>query len=293
MSLHCYFLRREIEQTAMTDGGIASPRLAVHLEACPKCRVLFQDSQAMACELTVALSIPEAGEDFVENVWRRIEQARPAPAKRWSPALVATAAVVVIVTIIALRANTPPEVPDTPGRVSSGAAAQQLVKNVDDSDRVGAGETRKSPAGASAGSRKSPQKSATSGRHEPVVRPRRNRTRRSTGRRLSAPRTKRMLASNTPQTTVKKQEPVRPKWASLGAWFEARGEYMQAATAYGRAYQEGSDPSLAFAAGRSAECAGDVAQAVEYYTQILIRKPEADKQPEKGSSLWTQDRDSA
>jgi hypothetical protein len=54
-----------------------------------------------------------------------------------------------------------------------------------------------------------------------------------------------------------------------------------------------------FNAGRTSECAGNVAQAVEYYTRILKREreqepqPKQDSQPKKGTWQWNENWGSA
>ena len=80
-------------------------------------------------------------------------------------------------------------------------------------------------------------------------------------------------------------------WARWGAWYEANGDYSGAASAYGRAFAEKPDPDMAFAAGQAAENAGDVSQAVLYYTQLLKRPSDRKPLPEKGTSLWNPEHD--
>ena len=82
-------------------------------------------------------------------------------------------------------------------------------------------------------------------------------------------------------------------WTKWGQYYETRGDYWSAEAAYSRAVAKSADPSLAFSAGRAAECAGDVALAVDYYTRILKQVTQTEHQPKKGTMLWTEDLDTA
>lgn len=82
-------------------------------------------------------------------------------------------------------------------------------------------------------------------------------------------------------------------WTRWGAYYEYHGDYRSAEAAYAQALDKSRDPALVFSAGRAAECAGDVAQAVGFYTRILSQPSKTDNQPKKGSLLWTDEFDTA
>ena len=65
-------------------------------------------------------------------------------------------------------------------------------------------------------------------------------------------------------------------WADIGAYYERAGLYGEASDAYALAYAEKQDPGLAYAAGCAAETAGDIGQAVTFYTELLDKSSEGD-----------------
>ena len=84
------------------------------------------------------------------------------------------------------------------------------------------------------------------------------------------------------------QETVPPEaWGGLGAWYAAQGDYACAADAYARAYQEQPDPDFAMAAGQSAESAGGVNDALDYYLQALKMSTEQQSYPEEDET-WNE-----
>jgi hypothetical protein len=95
----------------------------------------------------------------------------------------------------------------------------------------------------------------------------------------------------SPQQKPKRVAAVSPRptpaqWQAWGVYYESQGDYQRAATAYGNAYAEQPDTATGFAAGQAAESAGDVTQALVYYTQILKSASEK-REPQKGTLLWS------
>ncbi len=88
-------------------------------------------------------------------------------------------------------------------------------------------------------------------------------------------------------------------WDQMASWYEYQGDYRSAAAAYVQAVRESPTDSRVFNAGRTSECAGDVAQAIEYYARFLKHEREQESHsqqevpPTKGTSLWNENRDSA
>lgn len=284
MKLNCLLVRSDLERAAVNPDTPRPPsKVSHHLITCGACAAYYQDLRSLSGELSEAFTTPAASLGFTDAVWRRIERAEPVTVKpRPLPVMAAVAVAAVIALVIWTRAYTtggPPPVPVNP----LGVFAPQHVA---EHDKTGSHAVRTTPAVVNKVVRHEVIR-----KNDPAPIFRRHHRIRRHRPRIVLPKAVRQLAKNdVPSKTVK--QPLRPQWASWGAWWEARGDYLQASAAYGRAYEERNDPSLAFAAGRSAECAGNVAQAVEYYTQLLSKKPEASKQPEKGSYRWLQDHDS-
>ncbi len=54
-----------------------------HLEECPECRALYGSIQR-ALNLADSLPVPERGEDYGSEVWRRLENRLPARRRLWA-----------------------------------------------------------------------------------------------------------------------------------------------------------------------------------------------------------------
>jgi hypothetical protein len=79
-----------------------------------------------------------------------------------------------------------------------------------------------------------------------------------------------------------------PSWSEWGCWYEAHGDYGHAAAAYGQAYQEQQNPTLAYEAGVDSERAGDMTQALGYYAMVLstpFETPSQRSSLQKGNEL--------
>lgn len=120
-------------------------------------------------------------------------------------------------------------------------------------------------------------------------------------------------------TTGKTQQqvarlPAEVTWASWGAWYEQQGDYERAAAAYRNAEAlaarkvSPSGPAVStyqytYQAGRTAECAGDVSAAIDYYSKMLSGATTAQtgndtkdsddthdagsgEKPDKGAQIW-------
>ena len=83
------------------------------------------------------------------------------------------------------------------------------------------------------------------------------------------------------------------QWARWASYYETHGDYTHAADAYARAYSTLPTEGTAFAAGQAAENAGDVSQAILYYSQILRQSLKQKPQTEKGTFLWNSEHDAA
>lgn len=62
---------------------------------------------------------------------------------------------------------------------------------------------------------------------------------------------------------------MRVAWQRQAARLEMEGRYEEASTAYGCAFRLRQEPGIAFAAGRTAEAAGNIESAVAYYAHLL------------------------
>jgi tetratricopeptide (TPR) repeat protein len=76
------------------------------------------------------------------------------------------------------------------------------------------------------------------------------------------------LAANTV-----KHPGAKLTWATVGLYYEYAGDYQRASAAYALAYRQKPTTALAYAAARSAESAGDIDRALDYYATVLDAHP--------------------
>jgi hypothetical protein len=310
MSLLCRWKRRVLEQAALAeDDRLHPPALKAHLDRCASCRRYWQELRALSWELS-ALSEPlPASDRFSELIWARIA-ADPVSTKRLLPfaPILAVAAVLILGFLLWSRnhLSSPNGVVKGEGaQVASTSASKTLSggpgkqNSLVSEEHRGADHSSKQSMASRAPLVERDATSTHSRRRVAAIAPPKYRAplRRKTSTRTYARRYRRhrdraaLLAKRQTKPSGSQRiasVPPRPKWeqwSQWGAFYASHGDYQRAATAYASAYAERPDPELALAAGQAAENAGDVTQALAYYSRILNR-PSAKKSPEKGTSLW-------
>ncbi len=295
----CRFVEKIAAESAVRGEASPPSQLAArHLDRCPKCRKALHGVLAIAHELsTIKLKI-DAPNRFADEAWSKLQHAQAArehaPTKRLALAagiVVAAAALAVLVHSLA-----PSKLSIMPLKVVQ-AKRQDTAAFARNETRIAAvGETKKADANVrtAPSTRTARLKSAGPLKSPKTVRHKRRHL--ISGKAMLAIRPATMPAkTHTSLTKVAAKSVIDPvtAWRKWGEYYEYRGDYWSAEAAYSRAVAKSSDPSLAFSAGRAAECAGDVAQAVDYYTRILKRANQTEHEPKKGSMLWTEDLDTA
>ena len=278
MKVFCRFRRRALERSAATLESFDSQSpLGRHLNRCPGCRTYFEDLRMLATALQANRQEQESN-GFEDRVWSRIEARQKAS-----------------VTASLLRQGV-----SLQAVLALGAAALLVVSVV--------GWIRFQPKGPTIMAGIPPDQKTVNAEKE------------STSKTSPVPNKKRMSTPIKLRLTHQPDQPVRHKrrrnpapdflrkpsrialiaphirpisparqWLSKGAWYEACGDYAQASSAYKQAFRYEPDPGIAFIAGRAAESADNVEDAVEFYANILSNHPSGPPAPEKGIIPWNED----
>jgi hypothetical protein len=287
----CVWRQRALARLAVLSQPIpGGSSLSAHVACCAACRAVWNDLRLLSADLPLTLDTPGPSPSFTEGVWRRIDAAAMPRRSRWA-ALATTAAAIVLAAIVYASWNRNAGPPGAvPGR--SAAAERNAVR-----PRLASGAPY-SPKTATTGAKQAHRKvhpekprsfANASPLHAGVRRHAFHRPRsRHNVRIVRAPHPAPERPAGPPQAC-----PPRLSWADWGAWYEGWGDYGRAADAYGKAYLEQPDPLHAFTAGRAAECAGDIGQAVEYYSRLLDYTPETKHKPGEGTLRWNREHGSA
>ncbi len=292
MNLTCYLIQRKLANEAITplhDNSNAS--IERHIARCQPCRDRLELLQSLGNELRDCLSAPQPSSGFGDVTWDRLMAAAPTRPRFGALALTFGASVLLL-AVIALTTRT--------GWYQQSSAPTAIARSTETTkpniSRVAANNLRVETTHS-----KIPTVSPRL-RHAPRARKRMDTSIRRSIRRPNIRR--QLLARDTAVSNVAK--PVSKMlssvsasstrtatWTQWAAWYESYGDYRSAEAAYAAALAVKPDPALEFHAGRAAECAGDVAQAVDYYSRILKQEPRDQAGPKKGSMLWNEKHDSA
>lgn len=316
MSLLCWWKQRGLANAVVSSDTLDNyPHLQKHLQCCPECRSFWNEVRQLSRELNGLVEPLPAPDGFASAVWARVTT-HPAPRRRSVGVLAPVAALSFCAALgLVFVPRTPPQPAELPAPAATGQRilprkAPQVAdvkkgtppnpknSSVELKGRSAAGKNRLSglqldtqpvKAGFASGSPVLqgrailPQPRWLLKKDRPLF------ARRDRKQRMRVAQVKEAF---TPKAAPKQQGVSRstpPKWAQWtrwGMWYEAQGDYRRAAAAYGSAYAENSDPDLAFAAGQAAESAGDVTEALTYYTQILNCSQEKNDS-QKGTDTWT------
>jgi len=267
----CEWRQRALARYAAQARSLpADSALANHLARCERCRRVWDDLRRIAFDLSRTLSAPSPSPTFMADVRERVAAAR-VPERRPLPLALSAAALCLLILVGVWWIR--------PGPVVHNSPVERVARQPDRSAQQAAAQ-----ASVSNSKRRRPQERTAA----VAPRPLRQAARRHAARIARAPRPPRRIIAHAPPESHAKRPArnQRPSWIAWGAWFESWGDYRRAAAAYGRAFEQRPDPDTAFAAGRAAECAGDVAQALDYYSRLLDRAAGAKSPPEKGTHLW-------
>jgi tetratricopeptide (TPR) repeat protein len=235
MRLVCWWKARQLAREVLL-GAIPMG----HAASCPSCLRERARLAALVGALPHELAVPPPSSSFEDRVWSRLATSVEAKRRRLRPlALCAVAVVGACAAWVVFRptAAPPPE---------------QVVRNhaAPDSAAVSIPSVIKTP---------DPQVAkAESNRSAKQVR-----THHRVATRFAKANPKKQVA--TPQQVAAK----KAGWTDWAAYYEQIGYYGEASDAYAQAYKERQDPSLAYAAGCTAENAGDIPQALTYYAELL------------------------
>lgn len=266
-----------------------SGSLARHLAACRECSREFDWYCAAHRDLQRSLTAEKVAADFAAATWERFSAATP---PRQSPAAIpllsAACAAGIVVVLLWWKPWVPTRAtPTLPVTVTTKATvsrtAEQLAMQT---------SAAKSTAGDSLSPTPSEQRYAENPTQPHRRRGRTHAPQHMVRRQPSRMDLRRIAVAKSPTGT----QPA--SWEQMASWYESHGDYWAAAAAYGQAVRENPTENRVFDAGRTSECAGDMAQAIDYYARLLTQeraqKPHSrqDSTPAKGASQWYENRNS-
>ena len=255
MKLICRLVRIRLSRlVAAGEDSSADRRLAAHLLRCPECAREWAALNALADDLPRALPVLRPSTDFVVRTVRRLhDQPQPTHKVSWLPlpAAIALGAALVFFAWWTVRptqtvTTRSDEVAATPVPAPELAPA---IPEVTISQQNGV-----------------PQQVVSNSCRTPSS------TKKVYPKAVIAVRG----ASGGPSEKITADQPAgspigNVSWKDWGDWYAEAGAYAYASDAYARAYHSSQDSSLAYATAYTAEAAGDVYQAITYYSQYLTQ----------------------
>ena len=288
MSLLCRWRQHHFAQDIIA-GETVSSALSQHLAQCAACHHAYSRMQRLHQELAQSILFPAASEGFTDAVRAKILARTQTPQRSNLPktALALSGAAVLLLCVILLRSEnwrTKPEISVMPAVVAPKPEKPHPTQNF----------------ALVFPSKKTVRLTGTAEK-SPLV-PHRNRLRTVRRSRIAfAPphRSRRTVAFHEKPKRLAALAPLlspeirSQQWAQWANVCENRGDFSRAADAYAHAYNTLPTEGTAFSAGQAAENAGDVSQAVLYYSQILRQPLKQKPQTEKGTFRWNSERDAA
>ncbi|GMV38091.1 MAG: hypothetical protein AMXMBFR61_25990 [Fimbriimonadales bacterium] len=258
MKLTCRLVRIRLARlVALGEDLSADSRLAAHVAECSDCAREWAALSAVADDLPRVLPALQPSSDFVARTLRRLnEEPRPARTASWLPlpAAIVLAALLVFFAwwVVRPTPSSPTggeEIADTqvppPEPAPSPVPPPVAITQPNDVPQQVVSDSVRTPTSA----RKVHRKAVA-------------------GARKSAP----SVTSGTPTAAQPTETPTETvAWEEWGDWYAEAGAYAHASDAYARAYESAQDSDLAYATGYTAEAAGDVYQAITYYSQYLTQ----------------------
>lgn len=262
MGVWCSLQRRDLARHAVSRRPVApASSLGRHLERCAACRSAWQEVSRLVESLPQGRSLPAPSESLLPAVLAGVaaRSVRPAAGesrRRLLNPLVPGALVgLALAAFVALLPDAGIRVPVRDGTFVARSNAPEADGTTDATpEMTRAPSVRARPLERTAVRMRDPHR----GR---LGRPGRRLVRHPLARRPETGR-------HAPQPFKAAPTP-RDQWIATGLWYESCGDDCVAAAAYAEAYAAGPDQLLAFAAGRTAERTGEVAQAVRLYAELL------------------------
>jgi predicted Zn-dependent protease len=291
----CNLVETKMSESALR-GEFTSRLLTGHLKRCRRCMARFQAEQAIIERLNGLKQEATTSNRFSDNAWNRLQVRQSARLLTSRNGFVrATGFVLTAATCATLAYLFSPS--HSERGLYDGASPMRKVKSmvarIDPTLEANAQKQVRN-------GKRAPQISRTGSRYtgaQPVVTSSAKKNVKHKRRQITKGKTMlakhesslKMYGPNAVQSgSAAKADPVTT-WKRWAEYYESRGDYRAAEAAYASALEKSPDPNLTFNAGRTAECAGDVVQAVDYYTRILKQVSQTEHQPKKGSILWTDD----
>jgi hypothetical protein len=297
MSLLCVWRQRKLaEVAAQRETLTANPGLREHLKQCASCRRFWEDLRNLTGELSALEEPLPAGDRFADAVWDRLTTpvARTRRVSVWLPVTAVAACALVGVVVWRIYPFRQHEkmimqttVPANQIPVNQHIAKPSVPVQPTPEKRLQTVSTKRSPSPSEGSGVRSTSSHRIGKRNRGEGHQKRIALRRYwLVQKRYAERKKRVREQEKQKRVATVNRPPTPEqWKAWGAYYEAQGDYQRASAAYGQAYAARPDTETGLAAGQAAESAGDVAQALSYYTQLLNR-PTGKKPPEKGTRLW-------
>lgn len=255
MKLLCRFVERRLALFAVCGNDPSKDeRLASHLRTCASCSRAWDELQGLHEELRCGVPAVEASPDLVRTVTEQI-QSRPASMRPDLRVLGTGLAIAAGVGVAAL------------GLLlwSDGAGHTAIVPT----DKAGTEMASKQGHAPTTFQAVPVARSVSAKGGKTAVQAGRRRRKRARPVPPVFPRIGKTLLASGP---AKKPAP-KVTWEDLGLYFESAGDYRRASAAYALAYRQEPAPALAYATARSAESAGDIDRALDYYAAVLDAGP--------------------
>jgi len=253
MKIVCLIVERKLAWMAARGVEAGSGPIVAHLRRCSACRQTLADLNAIRTELETALPCRQASPDCASRISDRIGAAAGASAPRagLSEVLFGAAMGVAIIAIAVFATSSAWRAPrhSHTEKVAERTLHPQTNKPTEDHGF----KHKESPRTHVHTALPTPAKHRKHIRHD--------------GTPLPAPARTYLADRGT------KHDGQKLSWATVGLYYEYLGDYRQASAAYALAYKQKPGPALAYATARSAESAGDIDRALDYYASVLDASP--------------------
>jgi len=265
MKIACLRYKRALARVTAADRAIPTVgALARHLESCEECTRELAWLRAAHHDLQISLTAEQVGAGFEEATWARLSAEAHSRRSRTGVVMAASAAcaATLAVALLVRKAPAPTRVP-TPERTSSVSTKPSANIGVEPfAEKKHIVKPLSGTGMAATHSEKNTSDRPTPQRHR--------RIRLTHQKHLLAHRNRKQAAASLASTSNKHSPGTQPiPWEQLASWYEYQGDYRAAEATYVQAVRVAPTEARLFNAGRTSECAGDVAQAIAFYTHVL------------------------
>lgn len=291
MRLFCRWRQARLAREICANQSALSPSaLSRHLVQCADCRCAREEMVRLNEELAQGFAIPLASEQFAQDIFEKIEARAVLPKRRVSLEnvfLVGGCAAILLCIVLWRQSQQNPDI--APSLLAANSPVQRPTSTMPKKGRLSLSKIAVERSPISTQAEPKPKNVAR------IVRKKRKLhfASHSTRKPYRRYRSLAWQPQIQPRTAILSPEMRSVRWTQWANFYENHGDYAQAANAYARAYNAVPTESTAFCAGQAAENAGDVSQAVLYYSQILRQPLKQKPQPEKGTRIWNSAHDAA